>query len=400
MRRSVASPSLSLLGLIAVLHPIGVGGCGSENVAPDCYVVDDDGNCRPRIPFGDIKLNCDQLPAGVVDTNYKHAIAHPDLVKYPDLDWSATGLPPGLSVEKGGLLRGAPLFAGSYDAIEITVRDVERRVSKKTRCGTIKVAPSLRFDLSRSRGCIRPGEALAMYASGGSGEPFKCELLPGDPKQESCPHGLGNGWMPKGVQVSPDCQILGQVAPTVPEWGTFAWIVKVTQGDAERYLPFCIEKPAPASPHKLRIDWNGKTHPPLQAINLEYRVDDPLKFGSTQDPRFEVTAPCKNNTCDGRSVSLRGSCSPFDSSLQYALDPVDSLRDPSTAIIGFSHRLTIQTPGAIRNYNLHERPWVLNVRTQYCTSSYGAADKCNAPESLRSHFSLSLIAWPPGKAPK
>lgn len=367
-----------------------------QDLAPTCFSTNEVGACIEPASGLKLTLDCSELPRAVASANYEYIIRHMRLPPGHRSRWEATGLPPGLTVDHGGVLRGRPEKAGQYPEITITLNDLtdQRKITKS--CSTLEVFDALQVDLSKTKyGCISPEDKIQDLASGGTGEPLYCEVPVLENAGAGCPHGFGNGAIPLGLSVDKDCSIVGDIDPSVKEDGTFVWIVELKQSGAQRFVPFCATNDT-QQPHIVERVQSGEVLDLDAPLRINYEPTGSVRVGSNQDPRIRVTAACENQSCNRRGVSVTGTCSPLDYSVTQMLSNVGEIANPAREIIGLIHGYDLHSGGqTMDSLGFDQRPWVMTLNTRYCTSAQvGDARACDVPGALESNITWSIIAQP------
>lgn len=387
--------ALATVGLCTLLSSLG---CQGEDLAPLCFARNSDGRCVEPASGLALKFDCSELPRAVAAANYEYILPSVRLPPGHRTTWSAQGLPEGLTMVDGGVIRGRPKRSGYYRDITVTMKDQSSNRTVQSKCGPLEVYEKLNLDLSKTAyGCIDPETDISQVISGGTGERLYCKVhtLPG--AGEGCQHGLGNGYMPPGLSVKEDCSITGAIDRNVLEDGTFAWIVELRQSGAQRFVPFCATNRRNVK-HKIEMLREGQKVDRRIPIHVEFAPNSSLRVGSESDPRAQVSAACENKSCDRRALQVHGSCSPLDYSVTQMLANVGEIRNASQAISGLVHGFNLHSGGQKMNeLGLGERPWVLTLRSTYCTSpQVDQIPACDVDDSLQSQVAWSVIAWPKG----
>lgn len=385
--------ALATVGLCTLLGSLG---CQGEDLAPLCFARNSDNQCVEPASGLALKFDCSELPRAVAAANYEYILPSVRLPPGHRTSWSAQGLPEGLTMVEGGVLRGRPKQSGFYRDITVTMKDLSSNRTVVSKCGPLEVYERLSLDLSKTAyGCVDPQTDLSQVVSGGTGERLYCKVpsLPG--AGEGCPHGLGNGYMPPGLRVEEDCSISGSIDRNVREDGTFAWIVEMRQSGAQRFVPFCATSRRKVK-HKVEMLRQGKKVDRRMPLHVEFAPESSLRVGSESDPRAQVSANCENKSCDRRALQVHGSCSPLDYSVTKMLTNVGEIRDTTQSITGLVHGFNLHSGGQKMNdLGLGERPWVLTLRSLYCTSAQiDQTPACDVNDSLQSQIAWSVIAWP------
>lgn len=381
----------------ALLAALAGSGCQpGQELAPNCFSTNEIGACVEPVSGLKLTFDCSELPRAVAAANYEYIIRHMPLPPGHRSRWEASGLPPGLTVDHGGVLRGRPEAAGNYPDISITLHDLTTQRKVTQSCNALEVFKALSVDLSKTKyGCVSPTDNLQKLASGGTGEPLYCEVPSLENAGTGCPHGFGNGAMPLGLQVDKDCSISGNIDPSVKEDGTFVWIVEVKQSGAQRFVPFCATNEKSQS-HIIERVQTGKVLDLDTPLLVTYEPTGSIRVGTNEDPRIRVTAGCENKSCNRRGVSVAGTCSPLDFSVTQMLSSVGEITNPARQVIGLIHGYDLHSGGqTMDTLGFDQRPWVMSLNTRYCTSAQvGEQRACDVPGALESNITWSVIARP------
>lgn len=383
--------------LPCTLLALGLGGCQpGQDIAPSCFSTSVAGQCVEPAAGLSLRVDCSALPNAVAGANYEFIIPHVPLPPGHRARWEATGLPEGLSIDQGGVLRGRPVNPDTLDNITITLRDLNTQREVTSQCAPMQVYSELQVDLSKtSMGCVSPNDNLAQLVSGGTGEALHCNVPTLDNAAQGCPHGFGNGAMPMGLSVNKDCSISGTIDPNVPQNGTFVWIVELKQSGAQRFIPFCAMH-TKSTDHRIQLFEEGKSLDYTKPYLVQYEATSSVRVGSHTDPRIRVTAPCLDQSCNRRGVNVAGTCSPLDYSVENMLSSVGEIRKGTNQVIGLTHGFPLDSGGQKMDaLKLDARPWVMSLNTRYCTSAQiGELRSCDVPGALESNITWSVIAWP------
>lgn len=246
-------------------------------------------------PVEPLVIDCNTPPAGAVGQSFEHFFEVSGGT--PGYQWEFANLPGGL-VNDGvsGYVSGTPDAAGEY-TVEITVTDVYDQVVVEV-C-PVSIEEMFSVDLAALDGpCLKKGESILDYLSGGNGEPIVC----------SVPGGKGNGVLPDGLSVDPDeCTIEGTIAELT--YGTWAWIVEAKQAEISVFAPYCATQPL-QGPQSYKIGgWHsGGDH--LTPATGTFTPGELVKFDGDMEPHFEVSGcagpPCYHQTIADFSSSPFG----------------------------------------------------------------------------------------------
>ena len=105
----------------------------------------------------EIAIECATAPDAVVGQPFRWELMPSGGIG--DLTFTATGLPPGLTIDNDGIISGTPTVDGNFDDLIITVTDGEGNQSVFDACGGITVdkAPAPMIDCSDDSGSIPDG---------------------------------------------------------------------------------------------------------------------------------------------------------------------------------------------------------------------------------------------------
>lgn len=372
--------------------------CQRDQIAPDCFFTDSQGNCILREtpgPDTNSALDCGAPPAGAVAAQYSYVVDF----EGEGLVFSAQGLPAGLNISATtGEINGQPAEEGTFADAVITMTDDAGR-TLMSECEDIEIGPELDhglYDLPdlAPLGCVPVGGDINDHITGGNGTDITC-TLPSAGASDTCPLGDGNGVIPDGVSFdAATCMASG--SPNEGHHGTWIWMVAVEQAGNTIHVPFCATEEINTF-HGIDVTMDGGAHdnraPAIEAFDPAAAFD----FGSDSDPRFEITEACAGGTCNNWGYKFVVTCSPFDPPFSFNSD--GSLDDGMGANIGFFHHMQASTQGAtVEEQGLGDRAWVLNWKMWYCTSDNGAdcdGDSDTAIyDNAQSTYTMSVIAHP------
>jgi hypothetical protein len=377
-------------------------GCQRDQIAPDCFLRVS-GECvvieDVEIP-GEVSLECGKPPLGALEAFYSYTVDY----QAADPTFSATDLPPGLTIGSSGEISGVPTMEGTFMP-KVTLTDLESGATADSECGPITIGPALTHDVfdlppTAPLGCLPVGEKLEDHIQGGDKSPITCTPpQAADPPSTSCPFGDGNGLVPAGVTFNAgDCSYSG--APTEEQHGTWVWMVKAEQSGYELWVPFCASKDA-APFHNIGIRFGMNSHDPMAPFIVPFVPADPLVFGGgMEDPVFEITSACGGGSCNNWGYEFSAMCSPFNT--PFSFQPDNSLDGMMGQKIGFSHEMTASTQGdpvdnPTKDGDAGERTWVANFRMWYCTSGNNMDCDTDLPgfqDNAQTRYTMSIIAHP------
>jgi hypothetical protein len=312
-----------------------------------------------------LELECGDLPRAAIDASFAYS---PSVMGGEgSLRFSADELPAGLAIsESTGQITGVPTEAGER-AFELTVTD--GTATARDTC-SITIHPALGVDLALDTVpyCVRGSQTLLDFVVEGTGDgnPIRCDHMAG----------TGNGKIPDGVELEPDtCAITGSV--TEQRLGTWAFMVRGTQSEAEVWIPYCVTREQGLD-YEIRVEHTtAGADNTLVPLMRTYDASAALDVGEPGDPRFEIIdeTACSGSSCFyGYAFSVNSSPFSIDT---ISFNPRSLLHDPSTdEPIGFTHGFSVGGPPVGDAFR--RRPWVVNFDLDYCLSS--DADLCTCPD--------------------
>ncbi|MCA9691142.1 MAG: putative Ig domain-containing protein [Myxococcales bacterium] len=343
-----------------------------------------------------LKVDCLIPEKGTVAVPYSH-VPEASGGSSP-YQWSATGLPPGLEIHpNSGQIQGVPELAGIYP-IQLTVVDAADEQQVK-QC-QIEIGDPFGVDLDALAPCVKKGDSLLNYITGGNGDPIKCTVLAG----------TGDGHLPDGLAVDPDtCEIKGTIAQT--EYGTWAWVVQGKQGNQVVHAPYCASQllQSPMA-YEIKGTHSGGDH--LDPATASFAGGQELLFDGDKDPVFTVDGSC-GGPCYYKMKAIytptplgKGACA-NDADGCFGLCPLvpdanepDGDKEISCSLlpgpVGFEHELWAK--GDPVPQSLEERVWVTVFEIHYCMGN--SPEACGDDiESIKvdgdhSNLVFSLIMFP------
>jgi hypothetical protein len=153
------------------------------------------------------------LPGGIVGIAYPPpggGVAFSSTGGWPPQTWSASGLPPGMSMSATGLLTGTPTALGNYTP-QFTVTDSINASASVTLPLAVTTLPSLQITIGSTlpSGIVGTFYSALLLATGGT-QPYSWSLV--------------SGTLPPGISLSP----VGVISGTPTTTGTSAFTVKVS----------------------------------------------------------------------------------------------------------------------------------------------------------------------------
>lgn len=382
---------------ILVLPVLALGACQRDQLAPDCFLIDDStGVCLVPDPGGTAPgINCGTMPDGAVGATYSFT---------PQVGggsgnfsmWEATNLPPGLSIDANtGTISGVPTTADVYAGIEISMFDSGKGEAFSATCGELTINERLNANLALAEPnhCIphtASRDEMLAFLAGGDGTEITCEPVNPNPSSSTCPLGDGNGRLPSGITFNESsCTHSGSI--TGDRRGTWVWMVKVTQSGFTTAVPFCASNDVDTF-HDITLTANGESQSDLQPLLFEYDPSQDLAFGSGSH-QFAIDDPaCPGPDCTFFGFRFNVTCSPFD-----VVPPWTVSLSPSTKTdTGMTHELTATGPAPSAAFD--GRPWVASFEVSYCTADNGDACDTNDGDSFEQNaqtkYHFDVVAFP------
>jgi len=361
----------------------------------------------PTAGPGQIALTCDGLPGAAVDATFLWQPTEPTDFEAP-LMWSATGLPDGLSIDANtGEVSGEPTTAGAA-TFDLTVIDNDMAMGTATCMLDVNERFRVDLDVDKVPYCAIMGETLLDFVVDGTGDGslITCTHNDGDETMGIGSGGgtYGNGDRPDGWQVAPDtCELSGGFVQG-ERYGTWVFVVQGSQSGVDVFVPYCVtNSPQPAGEMDIRVDVAGM--PGVDADLLPYHgtfsADAPFAIGGagTMDPLFTITDPgvCTPNACYfGYNYGINAS--PFDVGMGAPPVVVSSMLfdDPMNGMsIGFTHEMQLSGPGAQPIEEFRNRPWVVNLKFDYCLADNEPDCEGDAiVQNANAHLEYSVVMSP------
>lgn len=252
--------------------------------------------------------------------------------------------------------------------------------------GTAGFVPlAIHFPADKVPYCITVGETVNDYVVPGTGD--------GGPITCAREGGLGGGTLPEGVALDPEtCAIEGE--PPADRFGTWAVIVKATQGETDVWVPYCVTRDQPPDGDaSIEVITAEDPDAALHPLHRTFTADAPLTAGIGGDPLFRVVDPARCGDSCAYSYEFFASASPFvvDEG-PFIVDAMIVTDDGDP--IGMSHGLELSGPpiGGTAP-ELAERPWVFALQLDYCLAA-DAADCDASPPTVAARFRYSVVMSP------
>lgn len=350
-----------------------------------------------------LTVDCGAPPGAAQGAKYSHAPKASGGV--PGYEWSATGLPAGLTINANtGLISGVPTESGDFN-IELTVSDVSG-MEATTSCPALAVGGPFSLDwdaLSGDGPCIAEGggKTILDYVTGGDGSPITCKVSTG----------AGAGKLPTGLSVDAStCEIAGAMGET--RYGSFAWIVEAEQAGVKVYAPYCAVQPMKAAKaYTIEGSHSGGDDNALVPLVVPFEPGQPLLLDGDADPLFEVTkgqcgdacffgflfrvtpSPLGTGACTEDADGCFGLCPLVadanapdgDKQIQCSLLP--KMGSPK---IGFAHEMWAKGDAPAEAFQ--QRAFVVQWSIDYCLSNQ-AAD-CQGKDNILANGGGTNLEFP------
>lgn len=391
--------SLTRGGCLAVpMLALALGACSRDELAPDCFLIDDDtGVCLVPDPGGTAPgINCGSMPEGAVGATYNFT---------PEVGggsgnfnmWMATNLPPGLSIDPNtGTISGVPTEPMAYNNIEISMFDAGKGESFSAQCGELVINPSLNSNpvLMEPNHCIphtATREEMLALLDAGDGSEITCSLSVST-TNASCPLGDGNGRLAPGIEFDETtCTHSGSVAGD--RRGTWVWMVEITQSDYTTAVPFCASNDVDTF-HDISVVANGNPQSDLIPGLHEYNSENSLSFGDGSYQWAIDNPACPGADCNTYGFRFGVSCSPFDLTDPWRVD----LEPSANSETGLTHQMRASGPAPDPKFD--GRPFVASFEISYCTSAtpgFCEADTDINPDfeqNAQTKYHFSVVGYP------
>lgn len=353
-------------------------------------------------PPDPLTVDCGSPPAAAQGAKYDHQPSASGGV--PGYEWSATGLPDGLTINKNtGEINGTPTTPGDY-TIELTVQDADDTVAMTT-CPLVTVNDQLSVDYPALEGdgpCIVAGGVTILdYLKGGDGSPITC----------TAPGGTGDGKLPAGITIDPDtCAAVGSVAET--RYGGWAWIVAAEQSGVRVHAPYCANQPLQApKAYGIVGSHSGGQDNEIVPMLVKVKPGEALRFDGDADPVFDITKGSCGDSCFFGFL-YRVTASPFgagdcksDKDGCFGLCPlIADANEPDgdkmiqcsllpkmgTPKLGFTHEMWAK--GDVLPAEFETRPFIIQWSLDYCVSSVQA--DCQGKDAILANGNNSNLEFP------
>lgn len=361
------------------------------------------GTTSTTAPPDPLMVDCGTPPAAAQGAKYDHKPSASGGA--PGYDWSATGLPDGLAINKNtGEITGVPTTPGDY-TIGLTVQDTQGDMAMTT-CPLVTVNDQLTVDYDALEGegpCIVAGggKTILDFVKGGDGSPVTC----------ATPGGSGDGKLPAGITVDPaTCATAGAIAET--RYGGWAWIVTAEQSGVRVHAPYCATQPQQApKAYAIVGDHSGGTDNELEPMLVKLKAADPVRFDGDADPVFDVNKGSCGDSCFFGFL-YRVTPSPFgtgackdDKDGCFGLCPlIPDANEPDgdkliqcsllpkmgTPKLGFTHEMWAK--GDVLPAEFTARPFIIQWSLDYCVSSVQA--DCQGKDAILANGNSSNLEFP------
>lgn len=392
-------PKFSLTRSACLAVPVlamALGACSRDELAPDCFLIGDNGQCLVPDPGGTAPgINCDNFPVGAVGATYNFT---------PQVGggsgsfnmWAATGLPPGLSIDPAtGTISGVPTEAMTFSNIEISMHDVGKGEDFSSECGPMVINEALNANpvLMESNFCIphtASKEDMLALLDGGDGSDITCSPLSNNSMSATCPLGDGNGRLAPGISFNESsCTHSGNV--TGNRRGTWVWMVEITQSDYKTRVPFCATNDVDTF-HDITVTAGGNPQSDLLPGLYEHDPSANHSFGAGSHQWAVDNPACPGADCSSYGFRFNVTCSPFDTTDPWQVTLSPSAQTPT----GMTHEMT--ATGPVSEAKFDGRPWVASFEISYCTSgNAGFCDTNDATQfeqNAQTQYHFDVVGFP------
>lgn len=374
-----------------------VAGCNRDELAPDCFKIDEDtGVCLIPDPGGtEPGINCGSFPEGAVGATY--SFTPPVGGGSGNFNmWMATGLPPGLSIDPNtGEISGVPTEPMAYNGIEISMFDAGKGEGFMAQCGELLINDALNSNLvaMQPNHCIDSGASLddmLALLEGGDGTEITCSALSNNANSATCPLGDGNGRLPPGISFNESsCTHSGTISGD--RRGTWVWMVEITQSDYTTRVPFCATNDVDTF-HDISVVANAVPESDLMPGLFEYNSNADLSFGGGSYQWAIDDPACPGADCNFYGYRFNVSCSPFDVDPPWQV----TLAPANNSETGLTHEMSASGPAPAASFD--GRPFVASFEMSYCTTgTNGFCDTDDGDQfeqNAQTKYHFDVIGYP------
>lgn len=384
--------------LVVPMLALTLGACSRDELAPDCFLIGDDGRCLIPDPGGTAPgINCATMPTGAVGATYNFT---------PQVgggsgsfnSWMASGLPPGLTIDPNtGTISGVPVDASNYDTIEISMYDAGKGEEYSAQCGELVINPALNSNLvmMEPNHCIphtaSRAEMIALLDGGtGVAADITCSPLSNNPNSTTCPLGDGNGRLAPGITFNDSsCTHSGNI--TGDRRGTWVWMVEITQSGYTTRVPFCATNDVDTF-HDISVVANDDPQSDLVPGAHGYNSENDISFGGGSY-RWAIDNPaCPGADCNHYGFRFNVTCSPFDVDPPWQV----TLSPSGPSETGLTHEMSASGPAPDPKFD--GRPFVASFEISYCTSdTNGFCDTSDATQfeqNAQTRYHFDVVGYP------